>query len=136
MATGTRAIQLYDSRIPSPSLDILGRCSREESCDGEPNVAGGLSSRLHLLNGGLLNQKIVEPKSNLQMLIQQNKTTVQIVTFFYERAFTRNPDSAELAFWQQRIEHDLDEPEGATRTQRLEDFVWSILNSKEFTTNH
>ncbi len=133
---GTRAIELYDSKIVSPTLDILGRCSRDESCESEPNVAGGLASRLHLLNGRLLNQRILDLDSSLQVMIRNENTTEQIVNFFYERAFSRWPRSEELMFWKSRIESEMGEVDPPERVQRLEDFVWSILNSREFTTNH
>lgn len=136
LPSGTRAIQLHDSKIPSQSLDILGRCSRDESCESESNVAGGLASRLHLLNGPLLNQKIADPESHLQSMIRDNLSTKQIVSFFYDRAFARNPNTEELDYWVNKVDNHREKNDGTIRNQRLEDFVWSILNSKEFTTNH
>lgn len=133
---GTRAIELYDSKIPSQSLDILGRCSREESCESEPSVANGLASQLHLLNGPLLNQKISNEQSHIQIMIRNGKSTDQIVTFFYQRAFARSPRPAELAFWRGQVKKTNNKPGEIRHRQALEDLVWSILNSQEFTTNH
>lgn len=127
---GKRAIQLPDSRIPSPSLDILGRCDRDESCESAP-TGGGLAARLHLLNGPLLNQKITSPQSSLQQMIKSSQSTEQIVQYYYKSALTRPPSDEEMAFWRASIDSD---PSG--RKERLEDFLWSLMNCKEFTTNH
>lgn len=129
--SGKRAIQLHDPRIPSPSLDILGRCSREESCEGETDSGRGLASRLHLLNGPLLNHKITSRQSQLQTMIREGDSTSQIIQHFYQAALTRSPTAQELAFWIDTIDSDKND-----RQQPLEDFVWALLTCKEFTTNH
>ena len=133
---GTRAIQLFDSKTPSKSLDVLGRCSREESCESDTQAtAGGLSTQLHLLNGKLINEKISAIEGKLSEMIVGKKTTAEIVEYFYLRAFGRRPAKAELEYWLKQLDVD-DKNSDSTRQSRFEDFVWSILNSKEFTTNH
>ena len=134
---GTRAVQLKDPKIPSNSLDILGRCSRDESCEsGAGGLETGLSTQLHLLNGGLVNQKIENQVGHLAMMVNSESETNEIVGFFYTRAFGRQPKQKELDFWIEQIDSPNSKRNPAARIQRLEDFVWSILNSKEFTTNH
>src|SRR4030095_11607479 len=44
---GTRAVQLVGSRTPSYALDVLGRCTRERSCDSASRSGGGLAQALH-----------------------------------------------------------------------------------------
>lgn len=135
-ASQTRAIELFDSKIPSDALDILGRCSREESCESDTQVAsGGLSTQLHLLNGALVNRKIMAPGSHLQRLISEKKSLQQIIDFFYLRAYGREPTKRESDLWGNHFGR-LDSADPDARTQGLEDLVWSILNSREFTTNH
>ncbi|MEL7496708.1 MAG: DUF1553 domain-containing protein [Planctomycetota bacterium] len=131
---GTRAVQLYDSKIPSKSLDILGRCSREESCESDTQVAaGGLSAQLHLLNGPLINKKISAIDGKLSEMLAAQTSTEEIIKHFYLQAFSRKPSSSESEYWLKQLDDDVDE---TARQSRLEDFVWSVLNSKEFTTNH
>jgi hypothetical protein len=47
------------------------------------------------------------------------------------RALSRHPSAEEQARWRERLETgDRDE-----RVRRLEDFVWSLLNSRQFREN-
>lgn len=135
--TGTRAIQLYDSKTPSIALDVLGRCSREESCESIGTVSEvGLSSQLHFMNGQLLNQKITANEGRLFSLIADGTSDSEIVRQFYLLSYNRPPAEAERAFWQNRLAADQPAGAVANRRQRLEDFVWSLLNSEEFYSNH
>lgn len=128
---GTRAICLIDPLIPAPALDILGRCSRIGGCEA-PDNPRGLATQLHLLNGDLINQKLVARQSRLQALIAAGSSDVDIVQEFYQRAFGRSPSRDELDRWCQRLAEGPDQE----RPERLEDFVWSLLNSRQFVENY
>lgn len=129
----TRAVQLPDPNIPAQSLDVLGRCSREEPCENSSATASvGLATQLHLLNGELINQRITAPGSHYQRMLEQQSSVDEIVQFFYLKAFSRNPNEAEKGFWTEKLAAD----EPADQAAKFEDFVWSVLNSREFTTNH
>jgi hypothetical protein len=130
-ALGTRAIALFDPATTSASLDILGRCSRTESCEGM-ELSGGLAARLHLLNGDVINRKVSTADWRLQHLRDAGSSDRAIVEDFYLRALSRWPSPYELDYWLRELK-DADDNE---RKQRLEDFVWSLLNCDEFTTNH
>ena len=82
---------LFDGKIESEALDILGRCSREESCEAGNESAGGLTRQLHLLNGPLLNRKISASDGRLAKLIAAGKSPAKIVDEFYRRALGRRP---------------------------------------------
>lgn len=128
---GTRAIALVDPSTPSRTLDVLGRCSRKDSCETE-GTAGGLPAMLHRLNGELINQKITAKDGRLHRLIANRKTTPEIIADLYPRVFGRSATDEELKFWKQQTEK-VNEKD---RVAFLEDVVWSLLNSREFTTNH
>jgi hypothetical protein len=130
--TGTRAVQIVDPLAPAVSLDILGRCTRLASCDEGGADDGGLPAQLHFLNGDLINRKLADENGRLRQQIREVKTNEQIVGEFYVRAFSRHATAAELSRWCERLDTvDLKE-----REHRLEDFAWSILNSKQFRENH
>jgi len=136
---GTRAVELFDSKIPSKSLDVLGRCSREESCESDTQAAsGGLSAQLHLLNGKLINEKVSAIDGKLAELMAGQKQNQEIIEYFYLQAYSRKPSTLELGFWLQQLDdkEETKQQSNDARQTRLEDFVWSILNSKEFVTNH
>lgn len=122
-----RAVAQFDVTTPAPSLDILGRCTRTASCEGEAGK-GGLPAKLHLLNGDLVNRKIAAKDGRLHKLIAAGKSNAEIVAEFYVLAFGRKPTDAESAEWAKRLT-------AADRTAALEDFVWAVLNSSEFTHN-
>ena len=130
---GTLAVTLVDPKTPSPALDVLGRCDREESCEGGTGASGGLPRMLHQFNGGLINDRLASSESRLSSLIDKDKKPMEIVEVFYQLAFSRMPTPQEQAFWQSQF----GENDSAEKTRAiLEDFVWSLCTSKEFLTNH
>lgn len=147
IAAGRRAVSLVDPLTPAPSLDLLGRCSRASGCDEIPEASGGLATQLHLMNGILINHKLTDGHGRLSRLIKGGSTDDEIVREFYLCGLGRNPTSAELQNWRQLFTAapasetpDAADTSGATRsshrTRQLEDFVWSLLNSRQFIENH
>ena len=128
---GTRATALFDPRTPAESLDILGRCSRQASCEGM-TASGGLPTKLHQLNGELINRKVTAPDGRLQSHIAAGLTDEKILTDFYLRAFSRPPTEVELNHWQKRLAS----ASKSERAEGLEDIVWGLLNCSEFCLNH
>ena len=126
---GTRAISLF-TEPESEALRILGRCDRQDSCESSEQVAGGLATKLHLMNGPILNRRITDPRGRLRRLIAKETKLSEITEEFYLRALGRLPTSPEAAYWRTQFD------EADDREQILEDFVWSLLNSQEFLTNH
>lgn len=124
---GTRAIGLFDVTATARSLDVLGRCSRGSSCEGD-SAGGGLPAKLHLLNGDLVNRKIVAPDGRLHTLLAAGKTDAEVVAELYLRALGRSPTTAEADGWRARLAV-------ADRPAACEDFLWSLLNCGEFTAN-
>jgi hypothetical protein len=56
-----------------------------------------------------------------------------IVREHYRIALGRRPSSDEAAFWQEQVAEATSDVE---RRAVLEDFVWGLLSSSEFQTNH
>lgn len=129
---GTRAVSLVNPRTPSRTLDVLGRCGRESSCETVP-VSGDLPQKLHLLNGELLNGRLANQNGRLEKLLADSIPPLQIIEAFYETAFTRQPNDHEKEFWSRQIEGLKTDAE---RREFLQDFVWGVLTSEEFLTNH
>jgi hypothetical protein len=129
---GTRAIALADPLAPADELEVLGRCRRQGSCESAPPAAG-LATRLHLVNGELLNRRLGDPAGRLAKQLDAGASDAAIVDEFYLRALGRPAAAGERAFW-------LGELAGAAaaraRRELLEDFVWALLTSREFATNH
>ena len=127
---GTRAIALVNPKTPSRTLDILGRCGRDESCEGASGAVSGLSQKLHLFNGPLLNARITAEGSRLKRLWDAEKQPAAIIDEFYMVALGRHPTAQERIYWKRQLQ-SVDKKKAF-----LEDFVWGLLASREFTTNH
>ena len=130
---GTRAVELPDGSIRSDALDILGRCDRSKSCEGAPSPTGPLAQRLHLFNGGLLNDRVGAVGSRLDQFIKAEMRPMEIVEDYYQTALNRPPNEQEVRFLSMLLN-----PAKSSKEQRnlLGDFVWSIATCKEFVTNH
>ncbi len=127
-----RGVTLIDPLQPAPSLDILGRCNRTNDCDSREAGANGLAGQLHLLNGPFLNEKLTGETNRLKQMLALKKSDSQIVKAFYLRAFSRTPTLVEQEKWESKL---ASKDESDCR-ERLEDFVWAILSSREFMENH
>ncbi len=130
--SGTRAVTLVNPRTPSRTLDVLGRCGREESCESAPAGVGGLPQKLHLMNGALLNSRIAADESRLSKQLGMKQSLEQIIQHFYVVAYSRKPNAREMDYWKTAIARLADEQ----RQEFMEDFVWGLTTSREFSTNH
>ena len=130
---GTRAVTLFDARIPSEALDILGRCSREESCETPVADAGGLALKLHLVNGELINRKVSHSDGRLSELINAGTSAGELVELLYLLGLSRQPTNQERSFWTSQFADTSTDEEFR---ELAEDFLWGLLTSKEFATNH
>ena len=124
-----RAVLLKDPLAENVSLDVIGRCDRQDSCDSGGAGASDLRVRLHLINGPLVNARLSDPHGKLAAWLSAfPEDTDRILESLYLAAFARRPRGDELSFWRKEIE-------GAPRAkQRLfwEDAFWSVLCSDEF----
>jgi hypothetical protein len=132
MPIGTRAVSIVDPLQDAPVLRAIGRCSRSSSCEQEPFDASRIATQLHLLNGDLVNAKLIDPESRLQRMIAAGHSDDEIVSEFYLRALSRRPSELERTSWRDTLAT----PDAEERKRRLEDFVWSLLNSDAFRMNH
>ncbi len=129
---GVRAVTILDPLEPVTALDILGRCTKAKGCDDNGVANGGLPAKLHLLNGDLLNRKLIDSDGRLNKLLEAGQSDETIVREFYIRAIGRNPTESESTHWCQQIM----ESDEKKRRDKMEDFVWSLLNSRTFLENH
>ena len=121
---------LVSPRTPSLTLDILGRCGREESCEGLTGAVSGLAQKLHLFNGAMLNARIAAEGSRLTRLLDAGKQPAQIIDEFYMVALGRYPTAEERKHWKRQLES------AGNKDAFLEDFVWGLVTSREFAMNH
>jgi hypothetical protein len=127
----TRAVLLEDGAFPSPTLDLLGRCDRTGTCDA-PSASTGISTKLHLITGPLLNQRLADPRGHLQHWLSAGLSDKEILHQLYVLALTRTPTGPEQSYWLSQFK-ELGPQE---RSRVWEDLIWSLLNSREFQNIH
>ncbi len=93
-----------------------------------------LSQSLHLMNGDSLRGKVEASDNVLGELLEQGASDSEIVGEIYSRAYSRRPKPTEL----ETITEFLSAEQAGGRDHRrgLENFLWAVLNSKEFQLNH
>jgi hypothetical protein len=127
-----RAVQVIDAALPAEALDVLGRCHRVAGCQENEAGAPGLAAQLHLVNGTAINRRTADSSGRLQQMIVAHRSVAEILGEFWIRGLGRHASAEELSNWQAKIEHS----EATEQQRRLEDFVWSLLNSRDFQENH
>ncbi|MDP1561984.1 MAG: DUF1553 domain-containing protein [Pirellulaceae bacterium] len=129
---GTKAIQLYDTAIASTFLKAFGRHNREITCDCERSDQPSMVQVLHLSNGDTLNPKLAKVGNWIEQGMQQGWDNATLIDQIFQVALLRKPTETE----RQRLLAVAAEYPEAERRQALEDVVWSVLTSTEFTFNH
>ncbi len=84
------------------------------------------------LNGDVINARLQHREGRLQRNIEQGQSSAEIVREFYLRGLGRLPDEREQQMWDEQ----LSTATGDELRRRLEDFVWAMLNSRDFSENH
>jgi hypothetical protein len=126
----TRAVHLLDPLAPHPTLDILGRCNRTQSCN-DSDAPFGLARQLHWINGDVVNQALSSRKTFFDVLLAAGAADETIVTQSFLRILSRYPRPEELQSILPRIPAPSD-----ARHAWFQDWLWSLLSSTEFLTNH
>lgn len=130
---GTRAVDLVDPKVASRALDVLGRCSRESSCEVEGDAVGqGVSAKLFVLNNAFINERLKTDESRLAKFVAKQFEPLDVIQSFYEVALQRTLNASEQNYWRDQLE----KCDPTKQETFLQDFVWSLLACGEFTTNH
>ena len=130
MTTGSRAIEIADTEIPSLLLDTFGRPPRVQPSDSERNCNPAISQALALLNGDALQQKLKAPDSVLPALLKSGASAAVILDTLFLAALSRRPTSTESRALLALI------AKAPAKAEGFQDALWAILNSKEFLFDH
>ena len=127
---GYRAIELWDSRVPTYFFRIFGRPSRTSVCECERSNEPSIAQALHLLNSPEVMEKIQHPHGVARMLANSNRPPSELVDELYLTTLSRFPRDEER---QLMLEAFAASP---SRQSAVEDVLWTLLNTKEFLYNH
>ncbi len=128
---GTRAIQLWDSKVPHYFLKLFGRPVRASACECERSHQPGVAQVLHLLNGPEIHAKLTHAKGTVARLAAERTDDGSLVDELYLTFYSRFPTAAE-----RRTALDYISKDPARRREAAEDLAWGMMNSLEFLFNH
>ncbi len=128
---GTRAVQLWDSKVPNYFLKLFGRPVRASACACERSHQPGVAQVLHLLNGPEIHAKLTHVKGTLARLVNTQADDGNLVDELYLTFYSRFPTAAE-----RKTAVDYLRKDPAQRREAAEDLAWGMMNSLEFLFNH
>lgn len=131
LPVGTRAIQLWDNRMPSYFLQVFGRPVRATVCSCERGDSPSIAQALHLMNSPEINSRLRSAKGIASRLAASPMTAAELADEIYLRCLTRFPTPAE-----REAVASLIGPDASGRREGIEDAMWAILNTREFACNH
>jgi hypothetical protein len=122
---GTRAIELWDNRLPSYFLDVFGRPERASPCECGRSSEPTMSQVLHLMNAPEVESKINHPQGRVARLFRENANRDSIVEEICLSALGRPPGEKERQAARKLFD-------AAPSEQAAQDFTWSMLNAYDF----
>jgi len=126
---GTRAINLKEpDRFPSRFLEIYGRSLRLSL--PERKGQANLGQALHMLAGSTYTEKLSAEGSRLDRLLKRNASNGEVMEELSLAALSRFPKAEE----QVKVEEVL--RRRAPRKDAIEDLIWGLISSREFSNNH
>jgi len=122
----TAATQLPDPHVGKDGfLDLFGRPTRETACECERRADFSLPQALNLVNGKTISDAVADPKGRVAKLVLAGKADSAIVDELYLASYARLPNKDEAARGAKYLS-------GGPKTQRAQDLLWALLNSKGF----
>ncbi|MFT5127339.1 MAG: WD40 repeat protein [Rhodothermales bacterium] len=126
---GGRAVQTWNSKMPSTFLDTFGRPDSSAECPCERAPAPSMVQALHLMNGQSMQTKLSSEAGRARQLAKAERPLAEVIDELYLAALSRFPDEDERTT-------ALTSFDGADRKIATEDLLWALLNSAEFVFNH
>jgi hypothetical protein len=128
---GSRAIQLWDSKVPHYFLKLFGRPVRISACECERVQEPSVAQVLHVMNSPEIQAKLNHEGGAIARLVKEKTDDGALVEELYLTFYCRLPREKECKV---AVEHLRRDP--AKRREAAEDLAWSLLNSLEFVFNH
>jgi len=131
LPAGARALEAWNNRLASDTLDAFGRPNASADCPCERDTRTSVVQALHLMNSTRLHEKISGGEGRAARLAATTATPSEIITELYLAAFNRPPLAEELSIATRCFGDS-----ASTRQPAIEDVMWALLNSAEFVFNH
>jgi len=126
MPPESRANQVWTTRVGSIFLDTFGRPNENQDPPCERTPDSTVTQALHLMNSQQLEERVRSDSSRAARLAASESPPVEIVDELYLAIFSRHPASNETEYASKLIES------AESRRGVVEDLMWAMLNSPEF----
>lgn len=123
----SRASQVWTTRVDSVFLDTFGRPNENQDPPCERTPDSTVTQSLHLMNSRVLDSRIRGDNSRAARLAGSGLTSEQIADELYLTVFSRFPGQKERDYVVQVL-NDVE-----NRRLVVEDLMWAMVNSPEFT---
>ena len=126
MPPESRANQVWTTRVGSIFLDTFGRPNENQDPPCERTPDSTVTQSLHLMNSQQLEERVRSDNSRAARLAASESSPVEIVDELYLAIFSRHPAANETEYASKLIES------AESRRGVVEDLMWAMLNSPEF----
>ncbi len=123
----SRASQVWTTRVDSVFLDTFGRPNENQDPPCERTPDSTVTQSLHLMNSRVLDGRIRADGSRAARLAGSEMTSEQIADELYLAVFSRFPGEQERGYVMGLLK-DIE-----NRRAVIEDLMWAMVNSPEFT---
>lgn len=129
--SGTRALQLWDSKARHYFLKLFGRPQRVTACECERVHEASVAQVLHLLNAVELQAKLAHERGTVARLVRSKTDDAALAEELYLTFYSRPPDATE-----RRAAVEYLRRHAERRREAAEDLAWTLMNTLEFVFNH
>jgi hypothetical protein len=128
---GFTAAQLPDGNVTSNFLSLFGKAQRMEACECERDLSTNMLQALHFINGQSILSRVSNPAGRPALLLKEKLTDDQLIEQLYLWSLARRPAVTERA-----VAANFFASYGDKRADAAQDFMWGLLNSRDFTMLH
>jgi hypothetical protein len=125
---GFTAAQLPDGNVQSTFLGLFGKPQRMEACECERDLSTNMLQALHFINGQAILNRVTSPTGRPAQLLQKKPADDELIDQLYLWSLARRPAATERALAAKFIAGY-----GDKRAEAAQDFMWALLNSRDFT---
>lgn len=130
VSSSARAVDLPHENFGSYFLDTFDRPRRVTSCECERSAGATMGQVLLMANSDEIENKVAAGDGRIARLLAENRSDLEIADDIYLAAFARLPRAEERSKVLGYVGRH------PNRREALEDVLWTVLNSREFTFNY
>ncbi|MCR9295470.1 MAG: DUF1549 and DUF1553 domain-containing protein [bacterium] len=133
MPAGSRSNQIWTHRVSSMFLDTFGRPDANQDPPCERTAESTVTQALHLMNSNELDRRLRSDNGRAARLAASSLSAEAIVEELYLAIYSRYPTDDERRIVVNAIANASTKKPDEGRRLAIEDVMWAMLNTPEFT---